>query len=86
MSQTGSLNYLGNHTFCFVKKLTLYNYAYDNTMSQQADVAIARTVFESERIHGITWFNLNSMQANPDKIQVTVSRKKDFENSKIYYV
>ena len=51
-------------------------------MSQQSDIAIARTVFEIERIQGITWFNLYSMQANPDKIQATVSRKKDFEDCK----
>jgi hypothetical protein len=60
-----------NDIFLFVKNGSLYNYAYDNTLSfcsPDFDLLIPTLVSESKIV--IEWFRVNKMQANPDKLQV----------------
>ena len=56
--------------FYFIDKTTLYNYADDNTLSfSHQNLKTFKETIESESKSLIHWFNINQMQANPDKFQ-----------------
>ena len=63
-------NIFMNDIFFFTTKTTLYNYADDNTLSySHKNTDTLKHVLEQESDTLIKWFNVNQMQANPDKFQ-----------------
>ena len=63
--------------FHFVKESTLYNYADDNTLSySHPDLLQTRRVVETETELVTPWFDLNLMQANPEKFQAILLGKR----------
>ena len=70
-------NVFVNDIFSFVTDSSLYNYADDNTLSYVSeDVNNLVNVLEKDSKSFIEWFNLNKMQANPDKFQAMAIGKK----------
>ena len=70
-------NVFVNDIFSFVTDSSLYNYADDNTLSYVSeDVNNLVNVLEKDSKSLIEWFNLNKMQANPDKFQAMAIGKK----------
>ena len=59
-----------NNIFYFVLSSTIYNYADDNTVSFiHKEYNFLKSVLESDSLNLISWFEENSMKANPDKFQ-----------------
>jgi hypothetical protein len=68
-----------NDIFSVVKHGSLYNYADDNTLSfcsPHYDNLI--TAMQTDSIQLIEWFNVNKMQANPEKFQVLAAGNKTY--------
>ena len=58
------------YIFYFVLRSTIYNYADGNTVSFiHKDFNFLKSVLESDSLNLISWFEENSMKANPDKFQ-----------------
>ena len=56
--------------FYFIENCTLYNYADDNTISKAAsslDMVLANLTYDGN--NAVQWFDVNGMQANPEKFQ-----------------
>ena len=70
-----------NDIFYFIDKSTLCNYADDNTLSfSHKNLNTFKETIESESKSLIHWFNINQMQANPDKFQaICVGNKTNIE-------
>ena len=59
-----------NDLFHFIDNCTLYNYADDNTISKAAsslDMVLANLTHDGN--NAVQWFDVNGMQANPEKFQ-----------------
>ena len=70
-----------NDIFYFVLRSTIYNYADDNTVSFiHKDFNFLKSVLESDSLNLISWFEENSMKANPDKFQAICIGKKTYDN------
>ena len=68
-----------NDIFSVVKHGSLYNYADDNTLSFcSPDYDNLITVMQTDSIQLIEWFNVNKMQANPEKFQVLAAGNKTY--------
>ena len=67
-----------NDIFYFIHKSDLYNYADDNTLSfHSPHYEKVISVLQEESNILINWFDINCMQANPDKFQaIAVGKKK----------
>ena len=65
-----------NDIFYFIEHGTLYNYADDNTLSYA----------EKESSILIEWFNINCMQANPDKFQAIAVGKKTYAKEPVFNI
>ncbi|MCG8045733.1 MAG: reverse transcriptase family protein, partial [Candidatus Thiodiazotropha endolucinida] len=76
-----------NDIFYFVQKSTIYNYADDNTLSYCCkDVNILKNTLEHDSHILIDWFQVNQMQANPDKFQTISVGKKTFDKIKSFEI
>ena len=66
-----------NDIFYFVLRSTIYNFADDNTVSFiHKNFNFLKSVLESDSLNLISWFEENSMKANPDKFQAICIGKK----------
>ena len=60
-------------TFHFKNKVSVYNYADDNTvLCNDKSIDTTTEVSVDKSITCIDWFRNNKMQANPDKIQAII--------------
>ena len=76
-----------NDIFYFVLRSTIYNYADDNTVSFiHKDFNFLKSVLESDSLNLISWFEENSMKANPDKFQAICIGKKTYENIETFRI
>ena len=79
-SLTGPLlfNIFMNDLFYFLKNVTVYNYADDNSLSVcNVDPYAVREILKKESELAVKWFENNFMQANPDKFQYIVLSRRD---------
>ena len=59
-----------NDIFFALNEAVIYNYAEDNTLKATAnDVNEVKKILINESVKAITWFEMNLMEANPDKFQ-----------------
>ena len=59
-----------NDIFFALNEAVIYNYADDNTLKATAnDVNEVKKILINESVKAITWFEMNLMEANPDKFQ-----------------
>ena len=59
-----------NEIFFALNEAVIYNYADDNTLKATAnDVNEVKKILINESVKAITWFEMNLMEANPDKFQ-----------------
>ena len=71
----------------FIEHGTLYNYADDNTLSYtDEDYNTLINVLENESSILIEWFNINFMQANPDKFQAIAVGKKTYAKEPVFNI
>ena len=66
-----------NDLFYFIQKCDLYNYADDNSLSMASpdlDTVLSSLQFDGN--NAIQWFDVNGMQANPDKFQLMLFSRK----------
>ena len=76
-----------NDIFYFITNSKLYNYADDNTLSHNhTDPNILKQTLEKESDILINWFNINQMQANPEKFQAISIGKKSHEIIKSFEI
>ena len=76
-----------NDIFYFVLRSTIYNYADDNTVSFiHKDFNFLKSVLESDSLNLISWFEENSMKANPDKFQAICIGKKTYDNIETFRI
>ena len=76
-----------NDIFYFVLRSTIYNYADDNTVSFiHKDFNFLKSVLESNSLYLISWFEENSMKANPDKFQAICIGKKIYDNIETFRI
>ena len=74
-------NFLINDVVLFIKEVTLYNYADDNTLSYFSNAMLDLVrILEKETNVALTWLDRNEMIANPDKFNALLVRK-DGENT-----
>ena len=72
-----------NDIFFFIDKSILYNYADDDTLAfSNSKIDILKNTLENKSKILINWFNINKMQANPDKFQVIAVGKMTNEHLK----
>ena len=76
-----------NDIFYFVLRSTIYNYDDDNTVSFiHEDFNFLKSVLESDSLNLISWFEENSMKANPDKFQAICIGKKTYDNIETFRI
>jgi hypothetical protein len=76
-----------NDIFYFIEKSSLYNYADDNTLSfNHPNICVLKSTLEQESKTLINWFNINQMQANPDKFQSLAVGKKTHDQLKCFNI
>ena len=74
-----------NDIFFFINHCTLYNYADDNTLSySHSDYDKLISVLEDESKILVNWFQMNCMQANPDKFQAIAVGKRTFSRNPVF--
>ena len=76
-----------NGIFNFVLRSTICNYADDNTVSFiHKDFNFLKSVLESDSLNLISWFEENSMTANPGKFQAICIGKKTYDNIETFRI
>ena len=76
-----------NDIFYFIKHGKLYNYADDNTLSFSCpDFGnLMKCLVEDSKIL-IDWFDINWMQANPEKFQALAVGKRTFDKKRVFEI
>ena len=76
-----------NDIYYFLTKCTMYNYADDNTLSFiHRQLAVLKSVVESESEIALEWFDNNQMQANPGKFQAIATGNRTHSELKSFNV
>ena len=87
LSQAWKSFILRTYLYNILTKRTMYNYADDNTLSFiHRQLAVLKSVVESESEIALKWFDNNQMQANPGKFQAIATGNRTHSELKSFNV